>query len=83
MLYMILEVKRLTVGRPGRNAATGLAVDVADILLQRRVCDTARAVGDGAAGILGLGEGSSEGGEGENGGDGQLHFEFLVVDGVS
>lgn len=63
-----------------RDAATGLTIDVAHILLQARVCDTARAVGDGAVGVCALRHGGCESREGkDDGGGSELHFEIVVV----
>ena len=71
---------KLTVGRGGRNTATSGAVDVANILLQACVGDTAGAVGHGTTGILRLGKGSGEGSKGEDSGNRELHFcgRYLV-----
>ena len=64
---------RTVVGR-GRHATTTLAIDVAHILLEARVGDTARSCSDRAAGILGAWGREGEGGEREDGGDGALHI---------
>lgn len=77
---MFLSVEcgdRTVVGARG-NAAAGLAVDVADILLQAGVCDAARAVGDGTAGILRSRGGGGEDGQGEDGSDGELHLCWVL-----
>jgi hypothetical protein len=68
--------ERTVVGARG-NAAAGLAVDVADILLQAGVCDAARAVGDGTAGVLRSRGGDGEDSQGEDGGDGELHCGWV------
>jgi hypothetical protein len=73
-MFLCLECGDRTVVGARGNAAAGLAVDVADILLQAGVCDTARAVGNGTAGVLGSRGGDGEDGQGEDGGDGELHF---------
>lgn len=66
----------LTVVDAVRHAATSLTIDIAHILLQARVCDTACAVGDGAVGICALRHSGCESRESEdNGGGSELHFE--------
>jgi hypothetical protein len=76
--YIILSIcfprKVLTVVGSARHTPPALSVDVAHVLLQARVCHAASTVGDGAAGVLWAGSCHGEGGEGENGGDCELHF---------
>jgi len=64
----------LTVVGAARHTPSTLSVDVAYVLLQARVCDTASTVGDGAASVLWAGSSHGEGGEGQNSGDCELHF---------
>lgn len=76
------ERESRTVVDTGGNATTGLAIDVAHILLQARGGDAASSVGNGAVGILAAedrgagGDGSSvdDGEEREDGGECELHF---------
>lgn len=69
----------LTVVGTARHASPALAVDIADVLLQARVGDTAGAVGYGAAGVLGAGGCEGEGCEGEDGGECELHFAGMLM----
>jgi hypothetical protein len=68
------EGMELTGVRGRRDAAASLAVDVADVLLEGSVGHTARAVGDGAVVVLGLGGRGDEGNDGQEG-DGELHVD--------
>lgn len=68
------EVPRLTVVDAVRHAATRLAVDIADILLQARVRDAAGAVRDRAVVVLGLGCRQGEERE-ESDGESELHCD--------
>jgi hypothetical protein len=77
-MFLCLECGGRTVVGARGNAAAGLAVNVADILLQAGVCDAARAVGNGTAGVLGGRGGGGEDGQGEDGGDGELHFCWVL-----
>lgn len=71
-LFSSLEA--LTVVGSARHTPSALAVDVAYILLQARGGHAASTGGDGAASVLWAGSCHGEGGEGENGGDCELHF---------
>lgn len=64
----------LTAVRSGRNAATALAVDIADVLLQTCVGRAACAVGNWAASVLGCWCRESERREGESDGESELHI---------
>jgi hypothetical protein len=78
----ILDAGQLLAAAGGArgHAAADLAVDVAHILLERRVGDAAGARGDGPVGVVGWrGVGTRAGGQGgggEEGDDGdKLHFD--------
>jgi hypothetical protein len=60
-----------------RNTTTSLAVNIADVLLERGVGHTASTVCNGAAGVLGAGSRGGKGDDGEEG-DGELHFDGSV-----
>lgn len=66
--------RRLTVVGCRRHAATTLAIDVADVLLEARVGDAARSRWYRPASVLRTWCGEGEGGEGEDGEDGELHI---------
>lgn len=69
---------KLTVVDVVRDATTSLAVNIADILLQARVRSAARAVGNRAAVVLGLG--CREGEEREKcDGERELHGEDALL----
>lgn len=72
--FDVFWFKALTVVGSARHTPSTLSVDVAHVLLQARVGYAASAVGDGAAGVLWAGSCHSEGGEGEDRGDCELHF---------
>ena len=65
---------KLTVVDVVRDATTSLAINVADILLQARIRSAARAVGNGAAIVLGLRRREGEERE-ECDGERELHGE--------
>jgi hypothetical protein len=71
----IVQKRLLTVVGARRDTSASLSVHVADVLLETRVRDTAGAVRDRTASVLGLRGSEGQGGKERDESDGELHGE--------